>query len=126
MSPTSFDSKSVFLNNKQSLQNHVSKTRHCLFTKTSFTARGKLTPRILFQKLIVLMNISDPIKKILIESTGNMVKTRQNEKVNKGRSATWVSNFANFNGSKFVFHKALKHPKYDQSCRFSQKNTIYI
>ena len=53
------------------------------------------------------MKILDPIKKILIESTGNMVKTRQNEKVNKGRSATWWSNFANFNGSKFVFYKAL-------------------
>ena len=53
------------------------------------------------------MKIVDPIKKDLSESRRNMVKTSKNEKVNKGRSATWWSNFANFNGSKFVFHKAL-------------------
>ena len=53
------------------------------------------------------MKILDPIQKILSGSMGNMVKTSQNEKVNKGHSATWWSNFANFNGSEFVFHKAL-------------------
>ena len=53
------------------------------------------------------MEIVDPIKKNLSGKTWNMVKTSKNEKVNKGRSATWWSNFANFNGSKFVFYKAL-------------------
>ena len=53
------------------------------------------------------MKIVDPIKKDLTKSMRNMVKTSKNEKVNKGRSATWWSNFANFNGSKFVFYKAL-------------------
>ena len=53
------------------------------------------------------MIIVDPIKKEIKKSMRNMVKTSKNEKVNKGCSATWWSNFANFNGSKFVFHKAL-------------------
>ena len=107
MSPTSFDSKSVFLNNKQSLQDHVNKTRHCLFTKMLFTAAVRIRPRGLFQKLLSFMKIVDPMKKNLVRSPGNKVKTSKNEKVNKGRSAPWWSNFANFNGSKFVFHKAL-------------------
>ena len=47
------------------------------------------------------------MKKNLDKPVRNMAKTTQNEKVNKGRSATWWSNFANFNGSEFVFHKAL-------------------
>ena len=77
------------------------------FTKTSFTAPEYGDFRYLFQKLILFMKIVDPIKKDLSESRRNMVKTSKNEKVNKGRSATWWSNFANFNGSKFVFYKAL-------------------
>ena len=65
------------------------------------------TPRYLFQKLLSYMKIVDPMKKDLVRSPRNMVKTSKNEKVNKGRSATWWSNFTNFNGSKFVFYKAL-------------------
>ena len=57
------------------------------------------------------MKSVDPMKKDLSESRRNMVKTSQNEKVNKGHSATWRSSFANFNGSKFVFHKAYNIPE---------------
>ena len=52
------------------------------------------------------MKIVDPIKKDLRRKRRNMVKMSENEKVNKGRSATWWSNFANLNGIKFVFQKA--------------------
>ena len=53
------------------------------------------------------MKSVDPMKKNLVRSPRNKVKTSKNEKVNKDRSATWWSDFANFNVSKFVFHKAL-------------------
>ena len=78
-----------------------------MFTKSSFTGKQKEVPEISFQKLIKLINLVDIMKKNLDKPGRNMAKTAQNKKVNKGHSATWWSNFANFNGSKFVIHKAL-------------------
>ena len=73
----------------------------------SFTGKQKEVPEISFQKLVKLIKLVDIMMKNLDKPVRNMAKTNQNEKVNKGRSATWWSNFANFNGSKFVFYKAL-------------------
>ena len=78
-----------------------------MFTKSSFTGKQKEVPEISFQKLVKLIKLVDIMKKNLDKPRRNMAKTTQNEKVNKGRSASWWSNFANFNGSEFVFHKAL-------------------
>ena len=78
-----------------------------MFTKTSFTGKQKEVTEILFQKLIKLINLVDIMKKNLDKPGRNMAKTNKNEKVNKGHSTTWLSNFANFDGSKFVLYKAL-------------------
>ena len=86
---------------------HKTKVMNGLFTKTSFTGKQKGYPLFSFQNQLYLMKLVDIMKKNLDRPVRNMAKTAKNEKVNKGRSATWWSNFANFNGSKFVFHKAL-------------------
>ena len=78
-----------------------------MFTKTSFVGIQPVGPYFSFQNQLYLIKLVDIMKKNLGKTVRHMAKMAKNEKVNKGRSATWWSNFANFNGSKFVFYKAL-------------------
>ena len=97
----------LFSSTNKASRAHKPKVTNGLFRKASFTGKQTLAPKISFQKQLHLIKLVDIMKKNLDKPFRNMAKTNQNEKVNKGRSATWWSNFANFNGSEFVFHKAL-------------------
>ena len=57
------------------------------------------------------MKSVDPIKKFLMGFRRNMVKTSQNEKVNKGHSATWWSNFAILMAQNLYFTKLYNIPE---------------
>ena len=57
------------------------------------------------------MEIVDPMKKNLSGKRWNMVKTSKNEKVNKGRSATWWPNFENVKKQKMDLFTILTIPE---------------